>query len=92
MNAGVVVNAVDRFLRVHPFVEHDSQALFCLVKAAHYTKEFIDHSAEDLRIMSIALVDPVEKRQVCEPVSQQRQPDLAEMVPVGLVVTSLTEF
>jgi hypothetical protein len=41
--------------------------------------------------MGIALVDPVEKREVRDPVSQEGQPDLAEMVPAGFVVTSLTE-
>jgi hypothetical protein len=62
MNAGVVVNAVDRFLRVHPFVEHDSQPLFRLVETTHHAEQLIDHPAEHLRIMGIALVDPVEKR------------------------------
>ncbi|NOQ95034.1 MAG: hypothetical protein GQ555_00275, partial [Desulfobacterales bacterium] len=46
---------------------------------------------EHLRIMGIALVDPVEKRQMREPVSQEGQPDLAEMVPTGLVVTAYSD-
>lgn len=89
MNPGMLVYPGKITFRIHAFVDDDSEALLGVIKTADHPEHLIHNRLELLAVMEIARINRPVHREPGVPIDKQAKPDLAQMMPSGLVFSPL---